>query len=166
MKPALTLSDALQGPPETTVRTAKVISVDGGMAYVVPINSNTGFDVAVGGSVSKGDIVEIQNVRGNRTVVGPANGTSTAVVAVTAPSASAAVSQSTNVFLNQTMTSFVYNQVVPASTWTITHNLGRFPSVTVVDSGLSVVIGDVRYTNNAQIVITFSASFGGTAYLN
>ncbi len=82
MKPALTLSDALQGPPETTVRTARVISVDGGMAYVIPINSNRGFNVAVGGDVKAGELVEVQIVRGHRTIIGQANSSSTSTTVV------------------------------------------------------------------------------------
>jgi len=52
------------------------------------------------------------------------------------------------------------------SEWTITHNLGKFPSVTVVDSANSVVVGDVDYTNSNILTITFSAAFSGCAFLN
>jgi len=50
--------------------------------------------------------------------------------------------------------------------WTITHNLGKFPSVTVVDSANTVVIGNVDYTNSNSLVITFNASFSGCVFLN
>ena len=61
---------------------------------------------------------------------------------------------------------YVHSQAVPAATWTINHGLGRYPSVTVVDSAGSVVGGDVEYTSTNQVVIYFSAAFGGAAYLN
>lgn len=61
---------------------------------------------------------------------------------------------------------YVSCQDAPLSVWTITHNLGKFPSVTVVDSGNSVVIGDVDYTNSNVLRITFAAAFSGCAYLN
>lgn len=61
---------------------------------------------------------------------------------------------------------FVFNQNNPASTWNITHNLGRRPSVTVVDSAGTVVIGEVTYTSDNALTIQFSAGFSGQAYLN
>jgi hypothetical protein len=62
--------------------------------------------------------------------------------------------------------SFVYNQLAPASTWAITHNLGKYPSVSVVDSGGNWVVGDVIYLDANSLTVRFSAAFGGTAYLN
>ena len=61
---------------------------------------------------------------------------------------------------------FVFTQGIPSATWNITHNLNKFPSVTVVDSSKQIVIGDVTYTNVNSLVITFSAPFSGEAYLN
>jgi len=61
---------------------------------------------------------------------------------------------------------FEFNQVVPATTWTITHNLGKFPSITVIDSGNTVVHGEYTYIDNNKIVLEFSAAFAGKAYLN
>ena len=50
--------------------------------------------------------------------------------------------------------------------WDITHNLGRFPSVTVVDSAGSEVVGDVTYDSDNQVTVRFMAAFSGKAYLN
>tara|TARA_B100000497_G_C7634880_1_gene381615 strand:+ start:204 stop:746 length:543 start_codon:yes stop_codon:yes gene_type:complete len=50
--------------------------------------------------------------------------------------------------------------------WTITHNLGKFPSVTVVDVDNNVVVGDVDYLSTNIIQITFSIPFSGCAFLN
>jgi hypothetical protein len=66
---------------------------------------------------------------------------------------------------------FTFTQSSVASTWTINHNLGKFPSVTVVDSGESVVKGVVVYNTLNQITITFfgggsALAFSGKAYLN
>ena len=61
---------------------------------------------------------------------------------------------------------FTFTQMAPASQWEISHPLDKFPSVTVVDSGGSVVIGDILYIDNSSIVITFTGAFSGTAYLN
>lgn len=62
---------------------------------------------------------------------------------------------------------FVYDQTdVASATWVITHNLNKYPSVTVVDSSGTVVEGDVQYDSLNQVTITFSGGFKGKATLN
>jgi len=61
---------------------------------------------------------------------------------------------------------YIHVQSVASSTWTIDHPLEKFPSVTVVDSAENTVYGDVRYISKTQIEVTFSAAYGGKAYLN
>lgn len=61
---------------------------------------------------------------------------------------------------------FVFKQNVPASTWTVVHNLGKFPSITVVDSAGTVVVGEIVLQTTEQAVISFNAAFGGKAYCN
>lgn len=60
----------------------------------------------------------------------------------------------------------VFSQSPASSEWVIEHNLGKFPSVTVVDSSGTVVYGDVFYISESKVVIKFSAAFIGKAYLN
>lgn len=62
---------------------------------------------------------------------------------------------------------YVHTQDVPSASWTITHNLGFFPSVTIVDSGGTNVGGvDVLYINENSVRVDFGAAFGGKAYLS
>jgi len=65
---------------------------------------------------------------------------------------------------------FVFTQGVPAVTWTIQHNLGKFPSVSVVDTlntaNGQVYYGDVKYTDSNNLTVTFASAFSGKAYLN
>ena len=61
---------------------------------------------------------------------------------------------------------FTFTQSTATNTWNITHNLGKFPSVSVVDSGDTVVYGDIDYIDNNSLTITFSAAFSGKAYMN
>lgn len=61
---------------------------------------------------------------------------------------------------------YVYQQAVPMSTWNINHNLNKYPSVTVIDSGGDQVLANARYIDANNIILEFSAEFGGTAYLN
>jgi hypothetical protein len=52
------------------------------------------------------------------------------------------------------------------STQTIAHNLGKFPSVTTVDSAGSHIVGDIQHIDNNNFTITFKASFQGKVYVN
>ena len=61
---------------------------------------------------------------------------------------------------------FTFNQTVSTGTWVITHNLGAFPAVAVIDSVGNFVIGDIDYTNNVSLTLTFNNAFKGKAYLN
>jgi len=61
---------------------------------------------------------------------------------------------------------YVHDQAEAASTWTINHNLGKHPSITVVDTGGNVVVGNYTYTDANTVVAEFNAAFKGTAYLN
>lgn len=61
---------------------------------------------------------------------------------------------------------YVHNQVAPAASWAITHNLAKFPSVSVVDSGLNLIMPDVHYVDNNNLSLSFGASTSGKAYLN
>jgi len=61
---------------------------------------------------------------------------------------------------------FVYNQPVPSTSWSLTHNLNKMPSITIVDSAGTVVEGDIQYVDVNNIVVTFSYAFSGQAILN
>ena len=70
-------------------------------------------------------------------------------------------------FSNDTTdTTFIFTQGSASNTWTINHNLDKFPSVTEVDDSNNIVVGAVTYNNTNQIVITFTSSITGKAYLN
>lgn len=61
---------------------------------------------------------------------------------------------------------YTHNQGTPAALWTVVHNLGYFPNVSVVDSADTVVEGSVVYLSVNSLTIEFTASFGGKAYLS
>ena len=61
---------------------------------------------------------------------------------------------------------FVFSQGTPASTWTITHDLNKFPSVSVVNSANEVVYGEIDYIDVNSLTVTFNGGFSGKAYLN
>lgn len=61
---------------------------------------------------------------------------------------------------------FAYEQATASDTWTIHHNLNKFPSVSIVDTANTQVVGEVEYIDTNTVRITFNAPFGGYAYLN
>lgn len=61
---------------------------------------------------------------------------------------------------------YTHTQGTASSTWNVSHNLGKYPSVQIFDSANTKVIGEVEHTDTNNCTITFSAAFGGKAYLN
>jgi hypothetical protein len=59
----------------------------------------------------------------------------------------------------------VHTQASPSTDWVVTHTLGGKPSVTVVDSADTLVIGEVKYDSNTQVTVSFTSAFSGFAYL-
>jgi len=62
--------------------------------------------------------------------------------------------------------SHIHTQTVSSSIWSITHNLNKYPSVSVVDSSNEEVIGEVQHINPNSLTVKFSAPFSGKAFLN
>lgn len=59
----------------------------------------------------------------------------------------------------------IHTQATVATTWTINHALGGYPSVSIVDSSKTVVVGEITYTSTSQVVVNFTSAFSGFAYL-
>jgi hypothetical protein len=56
-----------------------------------------------------------------------------------------------------------HDQMVASDLWTVTHNLGYNPNVSVTDSAGTNYEGLVTYVDNTSLTLTFSAAFAGTA---
>jgi hypothetical protein len=67
---------------------------------------------------------------------------------------------------SQGVPTFVFTQGAPATVWNIQHNLGKFPSVSVVNNNDLLMNGEITYIDNNNITCNFSAAFAGKAYLN
>lgn len=61
---------------------------------------------------------------------------------------------------------YVHDQILSSQIWTVNHNLGKYPSIMIINSAGTVAMGDVTYINENQIIVTFSATFSGKAYCN
>ena len=70
------------------------------------------------------------------------------------------------------MYTYTHTQATPSSLWVIHHNLGRYPSVSVVDSAGNEGYGDVSYLlgdpgkAGVELTVAFSSPFSGKAFLN
>lgn len=63
-------------------------------------------------------------------------------------------------------TNYYATGVVAASSWTIVHNLGYNPSVTIVDASGDLCLGRISYTNNTSLNILFSRNVTGSGYFS
>lgn len=61
---------------------------------------------------------------------------------------------------------FVYTQNSASDHWVIAHNMRKYPSVSIVDTAGTVVVGDVVYIDDNNVELYFSSPFSGAAYLN
>ena len=61
---------------------------------------------------------------------------------------------------------YAYTQSSPSAQWVIVHNLAKYCSVTVVDSGDNMVFGEVLYNSLNQVTLTFAGAFSGKAFFN
>ena len=67
---------------------------------------------------------------------------------------------------SQGVPTFVFTQAVPTTVWNVNHNLGKFPSVSVVNNNNILMYGNTTYVDTNNLIITFTAGFSGKAYLN
>ena len=61
---------------------------------------------------------------------------------------------------------FTFNQATPANPWNVTHNLNKFPSVTVALPSGQVGQADVTYIDENNLTIAFAGAESGKAYMN
>lgn len=139
---------------------------DGTDAYIENITGRVKFtsDIETSGDVyaSGGNSTE-WNTAYNDTVVSAAvAGTTTKTLTLTQQGGGTL----TTAWQDNTDSTFVFTQGVASTTWNIQHNLGKFPSVSVVNTNDFVIHGEVEYIDNNNVTLTFSAGFTGKAFLN
>jgi len=61
---------------------------------------------------------------------------------------------------------FIYDQISLSTIWIIEHNLNKYPSVSVKDTGGNTYIGEVEYLGPNKLAVHFSVAISGRAYLN
>jgi hypothetical protein len=58
---------------------------------------------------------------------------------------------------------YSHTQATAAATWTVNHNLGRRPAVTVMTAGGLEVLAEVLHTSVNQVLVTFDQPTAGLA---
>ena len=61
---------------------------------------------------------------------------------------------------------YTFVQASASATWTVQHNLDKFPSVTMVLSTGQKGYGDIVYIDENNLTITFASAESGKAYMN
>lgn len=61
---------------------------------------------------------------------------------------------------------FVFEQGIASDTWIINHNLGKYPSVSLVDSAGTQFDADVEYNDENTCTVRMNGATTGKAFLN
>jgi hypothetical protein len=61
---------------------------------------------------------------------------------------------------------YIHTQSVASAIWTITHNLGKYPSVRIKDGTGHQIIGDIVDVSINELTIEFTTTQSGIAILN
>ena len=65
-----------------------------------------------------------------------------------------------------TSLTYIHEQGIAADQWHITHNLKKYPSVTLVDTAGTQFIGKVQYIDENSCIVYMNGATKGKAYLN
>lgn len=59
----------------------------------------------------------------------------------------------------------IFSQATPAASWPISHGLGHYPQVTVVDPAGNRMLPDLAYADVNTVTIVHASPLAGAAYL-
>lgn len=61
---------------------------------------------------------------------------------------------------------YVHEQIIPSTSWLVTHNLNKYPSVTIIGTDGIPILTDFEYVSVYQVRVNFSSNQIGKAILN
>lgn len=61
---------------------------------------------------------------------------------------------------------YTHTQIAASTLWTIEHDLGKKPSVSVVDSAETLIMANIIYLDNNRCQVELSMAISGKAYCN
>ena len=62
-----------------------------------------------------------------------------------------------------TVVTNTFTQLTPLTVWTVTHNLGRKPGITLKTLGTTVIEGQIDHISDDQFTVTFNTPQAGQA---
>ena len=81
------------------------------------------------------------------------------------PSLQSELNSKQNVSTNYDDKTYQQSFVSQASV-TVTHNLNKYPSVTIIETTGDEIIGSIQHISQNQFIVTFSSATGGIIYCN
>ena len=76
------------------------------------------------------------------------------------------VLEKTNEFSKIVDKNYMHEQMQASNVWVVHHNLNKYPSVSIIDSGGNEVHGKVVHLDKNNIILKFSVPFSGKAFFN
>jgi hypothetical protein len=61
---------------------------------------------------------------------------------------------------------YIHTQASSITTWTVSHNLNKYPTVAVVDTSQNVVMADIHYVDANQLLVSLGSAGTGYVYCN
>lgn len=61
---------------------------------------------------------------------------------------------------------YTHSQTTSSTTWDITHNMNKYPHISIFDDTNDLVFGNIEYISLNEVRITFSKTIKGMCYLN
>lgn len=71
-----------------------------------------------------------------------------------------------NAAISGGQSSYLYTQTIPAKTWTIVHNMNKYPAINIFDSYNNICYTNVEYVDLNTINIYFNIDMTGKVYLS
>ena len=62
--------------------------------------------------------------------------------------------------------SYTFEQQSNSTTWTVVHNLGYRPAITIQDYFKNTIEGDINHIDTSTVQLTFAEAVSGYAYLS
>ena len=158
-KTPITFVEAIQNTNTGTgTKLVKVKSIDGDMAYVVPVSGSAGHYATVSGNVTAGSIVSESNIKGTRTISGTGGEVSSKTAAFSSSGGTiSAIADWTNI-VNKPAT------FPPSSHMQDWGTITNQPTTDYINEGLTnqyFTVDRVRYSVSATMPITYSSGVFG-----
>lgn len=61
---------------------------------------------------------------------------------------------------------YTHEQIEAKDVWIINHNLGKYPCITLVDDNNIIIMGEIEYISENEIIARFNKEYTGKAILN